>query len=197
MEARLRKSLIDIRKSIIAQILSALSPQERKLVLILGLLTSQRVKTRAESELQAYSRERLERLNRGNNMEKNMRLDKLSVILNELGKLNAAGLTREQIVKRLESKIHELRQEIMQKTDAVDPKKPTNEPDTQDIAFYHCPKCKFTVDAMKDLPAGMECVKCGGKMEGLTREELANKDSKNTNLVDEAGPMPRPPKVKP
>lgn len=180
-----------LRKSIISQILSALSPQERKLVLILGLLTSQRVKTRAETELQTYSREKLERLGRNNNMEKGS-MDNLNVILNELGRLNAMGLTRNEIVKRLRGTIND-----MKKIDAVDPKKPTNEPDTQDIAFYHCPKCKFTVDAMKDLPAGMECVKCGGKMEALTREELANKDSKNTNLVDEAGPVPRPPRVKP
>lgn len=184
-----------INKGLLGSLLSSLSGRDRKLLTIFALLASQRVQTRAERELAEYSRGKLERILGRSNMEKLFMSGKESTndLFNALGKLNSLGVTRSQMIE----KMSKFNKEKLNKMSPVDEKSPTNEPDSQEYAVYNCPKCGFTIDAVKELPL-MNCIKCGTKMIGLTREEYHKKSGfKGFNEVDETGPVPRPPRVVP
>ena len=182
---------------LLSSIVGALSPTERRLLVILGMIASKKVKTRAEREIGDYveqegarvgksSRERLEKLA----MDKNVQ----SEIINQLGLMNAKGLTKGQIL----AKVEEYRQKQIQKMSTSGIAQ-TNAPDQQEFAVYSCPTCGFTVDAEKAVPPSkLKCPLCETTMRGLRREEFHEKNNaKGFNQVDEAADMPEPPKVKP
>jgi len=181
---------------ILSSILSTLSPTERKLLVLLGLMASKKVKTKGEREIREYTDESYEKIDRAgtDRLEKRtMEKRTVNAIRDALGKINASKLTVSQIKKRVENYVSK-----MEKMSADGGVAQTNQPEQQEFSVYSCPTCGFTVDASKEvLPGKLKCPICETVMRGLKRSEFHTKNNATGfNTVDEAADIPETPKVK-
>jgi hypothetical protein len=162
-----------IRKGVLRH-LANLSPLERKLLIILGLIQSRKIKTKGEEDVQEFLREKSQKVSASafNDLEKlAMNKHAQNEIRNAIGKITSMGLTKKDIQNHLGEMSGRLKKLAV--TAAQDTDYP---PETQEFAVYNCPSCGFTIDALQDLPPEkLTCRYCGTKMRGLTREEFQNK----------------------
>lgn len=182
---------------ILSNIVESLSGSERKLLVLLGLIASKKIKTRGESEIQDYVSEKYGKVDRAlrNKLEKTaMSRDFQNLVRNSVGMMNSRGLTKGDILKRVNKVNNNLQKMIV-----PDPSKETFEPDEQEFVVYACPSCGFTVDADKDLPPSkLKCRLCETKMVGVKREDFQDKDNfDGFNEMDETEDPPHKPRVKP
>lgn len=186
-----------IKKGILSNLLGQMSPGERKLVLILGLLENAKIPTRAERDIQAGLRERPDR--RFEDMEaSDIKVRKALVLLSKrsnneiidaVAKMNSLGLTKQQMLEA----VNKLRKrQNLNKIAEPAISDMTNKPDSQKFAIFTCDTCDFTIDATQDLEdQDLVCARCGGDMIGITREEWQNKSrdtgfNEGTELFDPA-----------
>ena len=80
---------------LLSSVLGSFSSSERKLLAILGLLASKKIKTRGESEIQEYVSEKYRKIGRAvrDKMEKNV-MDKnaQNILRDSVGMMNSRGL---------------------------------------------------------------------------------------------------------
>lgn len=185
-----------LNKGIFGSILSSMNDNERRLLLIMGLLQNAAIPTSGETSIRQAiknrSRRRYEDMEAADELKVQKALIQISKrgnneIVDAVSKMNSLGLTKQQMLDAIQGLRKRMKKVAEPALSAV-----TNKPDPQKYAIITCDSCDFTIDAVKDIEeCDMICPRCGGDMIGITRDQFHRKSveegfNEGTELLDPA-----------
>ena len=188
--------MVKLSKGILGSLLGAMNPNERRLLLIMGLLQNASTPTSGETSIRQTIRDRKRRRYEDMEAADELKVRKALIqmskrsnneIVEAVSKMNSLGLTKQQMLDAVQSLKKRMRKVAEPALSAV-----TNKPDPQQFAVMTCDSCDFTIDATKDIEeCEMVCPRCGGEMIGITRDQFHTKSveegfNDGTELFDPA-----------
>jgi predicted RNA-binding Zn-ribbon protein involved in translation (DUF1610 family) len=169
-----------LNKGILGSLLGSMNPNERRLLLIMGLLQNAAIPTKGETSIREAIKDRKRRRYEDMEAADELKVRKVLIqlskrsnneIVNAVSKMNSLGLTKQQMldaVQGLKSRMKKVSESAISEV--------TNKPDPQQFAVMTCDSCDFTIDATKDIEeCDMVCPRCGGDMIGITRDKFHEK----------------------
>jgi len=185
-----------LNKGLLGSILNSMNPNERRLLLIMGLLQNAAIPTSGETSIREAIKDRKRRRYEDMEAADELKVRKVLIqlskrnnneIVEAVSKMNSLGLTKQQMLDAVQNI-----KKRMRKVSEAAISDVTNKPDPQKFAVMTCDSCDFTIDATKDIEeCDMVCPRCGGDMIGITRDQFHTKSveegfNDGTELFDPA-----------